>query len=236
MPEVAVLAYPAKIPLRVAARTKSDDRGFYRLAGLTPGRYWVRTGPHELEDGTGLLPTFAPETTASEEARVVAAELDREVPEMDLQPVAGRLLRLGGRLTGCRGPVKITLSSDTGRRETTTECAGGAYMFEGVAPGEYELLAESPAGEFSSAAHLEMHLDRDTEGANLHLTPLPQILVETEVPLVARRRDMAGEGESVQLRAGLARVLPGYWDMSASGRLLESIAMMPRARVVEARG
>jgi len=241
LPEVAVLVYPAKIPLRAAARAKSDDRGFYRLAGLSPGRYWVRTASHELEDATGLLPTFAPEYTTTRDARIIEAVLDREVPEVDLQPVAGRLVRLGGRLTGCRpGTVKITLSSDTGRSESTVDCAAGIYAFEGLSPGNYELLAEQQTPEFSIAALLELTADRDQENANLNLSPLPQVTLESEVPVLARRRDLAGEAEAIQLRSTAAtRLLPGYWDMTAHpgpSRFLESISMSPRPRRTSKRG
>jgi len=34
LPDVEVLAYRAQQPIRIAARTKSDDRGIYRLSGL----------------------------------------------------------------------------------------------------------------------------------------------------------------------------------------------------------
>lgn len=231
LPEVPVLAYPARIPLRAAVQVKSDDRGFYRLAGLAPGRYWIRTGALELEDRTGLLPTFAPEYTGTRDARVVRVEVDQEIPEVDLIPVAGRLVRLGGQITGCQGQVKVTLSSDTGRRETTAGCAG-KYGFEALAPGDYELLAERREGE-PLAAHLELHVDRDTENANLNLTPWPRVQIESEARLTGRRRDAAGPDPDVELPPGMTPMLPGYWDLTAQpekDRALVSIGAIPGSR------
>jgi hypothetical protein len=39
---VPVLAYRARLPLRSTGSGMSDDRGVYRIAGLEPGKYWVR--------------------------------------------------------------------------------------------------------------------------------------------------------------------------------------------------
>jgi hypothetical protein len=59
---VPVVAYRALLPLRSFGRATSDDRGMFRIAGLEPGKYWVRSGAHTLEDGTGWLPTFSPQS------------------------------------------------------------------------------------------------------------------------------------------------------------------------------
>jgi hypothetical protein len=57
---ITVLTYHARFPLRSVAEAKSDDRRVYRIAGLDPGRYWLRTAAAILDDGSGLLPTFGP--------------------------------------------------------------------------------------------------------------------------------------------------------------------------------
>ena len=45
---VSVLAYRARLPLRSAGTGLSDDRGVYRIHGLDPGKYWVRSAAHTL--------------------------------------------------------------------------------------------------------------------------------------------------------------------------------------------
>jgi hypothetical protein len=67
---VPVVAYRAQLPLRTAGRAIADDRGVFRIAGLAPGKYWVRSGTHILEDGTGWIPTFGPQSRELRNARV----------------------------------------------------------------------------------------------------------------------------------------------------------------------
>jgi hypothetical protein len=57
---IPVLAYRARLPLRSAGSAISDDRGVFRIHGLDRGKYWVRSGAHTLDDGSGWLPTFGP--------------------------------------------------------------------------------------------------------------------------------------------------------------------------------
>jgi len=117
---INVIAYHATLPLRQVTSAKTDDRGIFRLFGLTPGRYYVRSSAHDLEDGVGLLPTFFPGNTGTQDARLVRTTLDAEVTDIDFQPLPGKLLWVGGIASGCPTGerfVKVTLSSDTGRRE-----------------------------------------------------------------------------------------------------------------------
>jgi hypothetical protein len=142
-----VIAYQSALPLRQVTSAKTDDRGIFRLFGLLPGRYYVRSSAHELEDGFGLLPTFSPGNAGTSEARVITAALDTEVTDIDFQPLPGKLLSVGGTASGCPTGerfVKVTLSSDTGRREIQTPCES-AFTFDVVAPGYHELLLEPGA-------------------------------------------------------------------------------------------
>jgi len=226
LPGLIVLAYPVALPLRMAASAKSDDRGIYRIAGLARGRYYVRMAAHELEDGTGLLPTFAPESSGAGEASIHVVDLDTEVPDVSVYPLPGRLSRLSGRVTGCPTTATVTLSSDTGRKQTTVGCGGGIFSFEALPPGNYELLAEAGEGELALAAHQELFIDRTEEGLNLGVRPLPWVRLEVrerdggivragEVPILARRKDLAGEGEVTRISKDTVRLLPGYWELTA---------------------
>src|SRR5215467_227612 len=67
LPEHEVVAYRNTRPPRLVARAQADDRGIFRIPGLDPGRYLVRTVGRQYEDG-GYLPTFYRETQRVEEA------------------------------------------------------------------------------------------------------------------------------------------------------------------------
>jgi len=127
----------------------------YRIHGLEPGKYWVRSAEYTLDDGTGLLPTFGPESRASREARVQDARLDTDTLDADVRPEMGVLFHLGGVLdcspTGA--PVNVSLSSETGKRTTQAGC-GSSYAFQGLAPALYEVLAEKIGG--TDAGYIEL--------------------------------------------------------------------------------
>src|SRR5580658_3022731 len=50
IPDQKVIAYPATQPLHIAATAITDDRGIYRIHGLEPGTYYVRSAAKQLED------------------------------------------------------------------------------------------------------------------------------------------------------------------------------------------
>ncbi len=83
--DAPVLAYRARLPIRLAGSAITDDRGVYRIHGLEPGKYWVRSGAFVLEDGTGVLPTFGPESLESREARIHVVALDSDTPDADVR-------------------------------------------------------------------------------------------------------------------------------------------------------
>ena len=57
LPEHEVAVYTNTRPPKLLARARTDDRGMYRLFGLQPGSYLVRSMSKLYDDG-GYLPTF----------------------------------------------------------------------------------------------------------------------------------------------------------------------------------
>ena len=224
LPNVNVVAYRAMLPLRIAAQAKSDDRGVYRIGGLPAGKYWVRTAPTELEDGSSMHPTFAPGTMRSTDARVLDVLLDADVPEVNFQPRPGRLFPISGVVSGCppgAKMVRVTLSSDTGRKETTAGCEA-SYNFQQLSPGRYEILAEPIGVSVTVAAWAELDLDHET-GVGLHMVDLPSVQFSAQFgdtsrflmpdigqQIELRRRDLAGVTETRKLSRTL---LPGNWEI-----------------------
>ena len=241
LPGVTVLAYTAAVPLRMAGSARSDDRGVYRIAGLTPGRYYVRSAAADLEDGSGLLPTFSPESAGTQDSRAAVAGWDGEALDVDLHPLPGRLHRIEGRILGCAGFALVTLSSDTGRQQARVGCPG-KFGFQRLPPGDYELLAEGASAEGPSAAPVgafqEVVVNRDMDTLALQLRSLPTVLVQVigregsrleQAPVLARRKDLAGEGEVITV-SDRSRLLPGFWELTAAppaSHYLESISCSP---------
>lgn len=223
LPETNVIAYPAKLPLIQAATAKTDDRGVFRLAGLSPGGYWVRSAAKELEDGTGLLPTFFPMTTESKDAKAYGVELDTDVTDLEMQPLPGKLIKVRGKVAGCspnEAFIRVTLAFDSGRRETNAACPLGTFSFDGLPPASYEILAvPGSAAPITTAAYEETYLDRDVD-LNLQLTDLPVLSIRLEktdrsevkpndLQIRLRRRDLAGTGDFYPRN----NLLPGAYEL-----------------------
>jgi hypothetical protein len=111
-----VAAYRDSQPPLLVTSAISDDRGVYRLSGLEPGSYLVRTAAAQNE-GLDYLPTFSKETLRVEEAQMVAVSIDEESRSVDVRPTPGKLLTLSGVVQGnSPGAVTVTLASDMGRQ------------------------------------------------------------------------------------------------------------------------
>jgi len=219
-----VVAYRNTQPPQMAGRAISDDRGVYRLGGLEPGNYLVRTAAMQNE-AVDYLATFSKETLRVEEARIIPVFLDEDSKLVDVRPAQGKLFTLSGMAEGAAGPVNITLVSDTGRQTVP----GPSFEFRGLAPGPYELYADAAAdarlrrGAPPQAAFMQLSLDRDT---NLRLALFPVRDTQFEfVPalpdaraarVVARRKDLAGiwPAQTLALANNAAALSPGRWEVS----------------------
>ena len=169
---VPVVAYRAHLPLRVVAQGVSDDRGVYRIKGLDTGRYWIRTTPHTLDDGSGVLPTFGPQSREVREARAYDVHLDDDTPDADVHAEFGRLFNISGDLQCLAGRVKVTLTSETVRRITEAPC-GEKYQFVELPPALYEVTAENQSNPESG--FIEQYIDKATSNASVKLNPPPVV-------------------------------------------------------------
>jgi hypothetical protein len=227
LPDVTVLAYRARLPLRSVAEAKSDDRGVYRIAGLEPGKYWIRNAAAILDDGSGLLPTFGPLSRESRDARVQVVNLDEEAQDANVQPEPGLLFRLTGKVLCDRPddtPVTVTLSSETGKRSTRVKCGPRPYVLEGLAPGPYEILAtyDDPGG----FGFVELSLDHDSDLGNVQLMKAPVVdfqfrnaadksIVSSSVTMIGRRDDLSASDLPLKIATPRATLAPGHWEMNA---------------------
>jgi hypothetical protein len=240
MPDIPVVAYRARFPLRSVGRGISDDRGVYRIFNLEPGKYWVRTVSHTLDDGSGRLPTFGPEGMETREARLQEVRVDEETAYADVRPVPGRLFHLGGLVVCPFGSsANVTLSSEIERKSMQVAC-GGSYQFEGLAPALYEVFAET---KDAYSGFLEQFVDRNMDSASVNTGPSPRVDVEvrngdthsavtTSIILMGHRQDLSDLGKDQPI-ATHATLPQGHWLMNAqvgATQYVESIAGSAVAR------
>ncbi len=239
IPRVPVIAYAAKLPLRIAGRGTADDRGVYRIAGLPLGKYWVRTASHVLEDGTGMLPYFGPEAGEPRDAILYEVRFDNDTPDANIRPRPGALATLTGGISCDRGsgaPVTLTLSSEFSRQTVEAACGAG-FRFAGLAPAQYEILAVYPDG--AGFAFLERNISENAQLA-IQVALAPPVSVEVrhatsraalrvQVGLFGRREDLAGPGDPREIPPRSATLPPGYWLFAANppdGHYVASISTM----------
>jgi hypothetical protein len=226
LPEHDVVVYRNTRPPQQVARTKSDERGVYRISGLDPGTYLVRTAGAQYEEGA-YLPTFGRESIAVENARLVEVDLDQQANNIDVRPVLGRLFGVSGSVVPDPPftPTRVTVATDMGRQTVTTS---EVFQFVGLTPGAFEIYAEAPVGNDVSVtlqgAYVASTLRADL-GLNLTLSSRsnmafdirggPPRMLTTDVRLEARRKDLAGEGEIVRVKftRGMAQLAPGRWEV-----------------------
>ena len=226
--EQEVYAYRPSRPPVLLARGRTDDRGVYRIGSLSPGPYLVRAGPKQLDEETAALPTFFPNATAVDDARIIDVGLDQQTEDINIRPALGKTLTLSGDVVGqCEGRISVSLISDIGQ----TTVSGPHFTFDELSPGPFELVADCPGARNSYGAFQRLQLYRDTDKVSMQLGLVPtiQLSIEDEagksidprlVSVMARRKDLAGEGSPQRLRDGMS-LLPGRWDLSvgASGNL-----------------
>jgi hypothetical protein len=225
LPDYGIVVYRDVQPPQLVASGRSDERGLYRISGLQPGPYLVRSAAKQ-EDDEEYVPTFARETLRVEEARPIVVYPEDESRAADIHALPGKLFSVAGMALPIppTAPVKVTLVSDMGRQ--TVE--GPAFRFTALPPGPYELFAEVPENVNlnirAQAAYLPLPLDRDNTSLRVPLQEIrdtrfvfePEMRDPNTMQLLARRKDLAGTGpvEPLTLSNGRAKLAPGRWEVS----------------------
>lgn len=224
LPDIAVYAYRDSRPLRLEGQAVTDDRGAFRIAGLKPGRFRLRTGSKQLEDDTGLLPTYLGDSTRPDGAAALEVGLDEEITGVVIRPCPGKLIKLRGRV-GFQGVQAVTLYGDVGRKIAAVD-SDGRFSFDELVPGPVELMAESSAG-WAGYSRLWLAGEMDDEVV-LEGAPLPSIslaCVSTDGEKMGKdsavlrlsRTIPAEEPRFVQLACGeTASLGAGLWEITAA--------------------
>lgn len=212
LPDHEVAVYTSTRPPKLLARAHTDDRGMYRLFGLQPGSYLVRSMSKTYEDG-GYLPTFFRDSPTVDQARTVEVTLDQQMDRVDFHAAPGRLFTVAGRIVGVpAGQAVVELASDTGTEIAAID-GNGSFSFNPMAPGQYELLARGPADRVrgQTAGYQPLTVDRDLSDIRISLGPLPtvqfvfedssgQAIDSRELKVMARRKDIAGDAKAQTLQ------------------------------------
>jgi hypothetical protein len=174
--------------LPFGSQTQTDDRGIYRIFGLTPGVYVVAAGgagAGPISPYEGDSPTFYPSSTADTAAEVTvragqeAVGVDISYRDERGQRVSGELqfpadlrdMNAGARImlvhaaTGSTVAASFASARDAERR----------FQLDGVADGDYELRAvlTTPDGVTRSSTPLPISVrGADMTGLRLVLAPL----------------------------------------------------------------
>jgi len=221
-----VYAYRDTKPLQLAAQGVTDDRGVFRIAGLSPGRYRVRSGAKQLPDGAGMLPAFYGNSIAAEGSQAIAVRLDEETEGVRITPTPGRVLRLSGQVA-FRGVDSVFLYSDLGSKVTGVD-ASGRFAFEELAPGRYDLIAESNASGQKLNGYASIWLKEDIDDIRLEGAPAPLIqfrcedtkgepLAAKSMSMTARRSSPPDESRALHLSCGEAATASvGTWQVAVS--------------------
>lgn len=153
-------SYPrGRRELHDVAQAISNEVGEYRMAGLAPGKYYVRAKvPGALTAKPNADKSYAPlfYPSAIDQTRAVALELraGEELAGIDMNFLPVHTVRIRGRVVDARTSLpcreaEVTLLSDQGETifsPSKNFAAGGqaAFEFPGVPPGSYILVAQPP--------------------------------------------------------------------------------------------
>jgi protocatechuate 3,4-dioxygenase beta subunit len=171
--QIATVQYAAGarrlIPMNTPPANPTDDKGQFRIDGLSPGEYYIMalSGPFAStstgaapnpgdSDRAGFAPTFYPGTAMAADAKPVKVELGRDVLGVSFSLVAAQMATLSGIAVDAGGqPVKgallMLLPTQSGdvrmismaRFTTGTD---GAFSFRNVPWGTYVIQGSAPGG------------------------------------------------------------------------------------------
>jgi hypothetical protein len=223
LPEHEVAAYRLRTPPELVRTVKANERGEYRIYGLEPGSYVVRSIGKQYDDGA-YLPTYAREAGEMRDAVRVDLLPEQQVEHVDVRPAPGRLFSVlvnaGGFSTGAE--ITITMAGDTGRESVKAD----GYRFTGLTAVEYDFYAEAQVGDGVEAAYQRINvtnLTKDTRkdpvvtllaspAGSLDIYGVPNV---DSSKLWIRRKDLAGVGAAKQwpLTRNHAAIPAGRWEL-----------------------
>jgi hypothetical protein len=223
-------SYPrGRRELRDVAHAATDDAGEYRVAGLAPGKYYVRAQvPHSLTaklgDDKAYVPLYYP--AANDQTRSVALVLraGEELGGIDLNFFPVHTVHIRGRVINARTSLpskeaEVTLLSDQGETVFSSQnLSAGAFDFHGVPPGPYIVVAQQP-GSPKEQRTMWGRTAIEVGDANLEHV---EVVVSPGVDIIGRiRLDGQTAGDSSKENGGknLSTMMVGILDLREASAL-----------------
>ena len=170
---LAIQVAEGRRKVRVDATAATDDRGEYRLAGLAPGRYYLRAAgwagaTPEPDAHEAFAPVYYGGASEVASAAPVTVEPGRDLGadfSVSLRPA----YRIRGAIAGFSPllPAKIELldgDEEPGSAPVVLDTATGLFQLGDVAPGSYILRASQGEGLQRSRGELALPVGADTKG------------------------------------------------------------------------
>jgi hypothetical protein len=218
----------------IARPAYTDDRGAYRLYGLTPGRYRVCARPSSgpiTGDPTGRLRTCYPAAIAEADASDVtltsqdASGIDIRLQRIGTRSVSGTVVDASGAPAD-RATVHVIAVDDSAAGGGSTHMQQGpAFTVKGLTPGRYFVVASlggsnpgdpSPPSREHESAYAPV--DLTTADASVALTLSRAVTVAGTVTFEGNAPPKSGLSRlTVQTAVSSDLIRAGYMSEPASG-------------------
>jgi 5-hydroxyisourate hydrolase-like protein (transthyretin family) len=220
-----------------------NDRGDYRIFGVAPGRYYLRTGtvsesvlqlsralrglPVPGTPTTRFSVVYYPNATNLEQASVVEIKAGEESSfDLRVRRLA-KTFRVSGRVvdgTGAGIPANLNImlgwrsfnSAGTTVADQSIDAVTGAFEIRNVPPGEYTVEAQVPLGPLGPRAGVTVAV-RQLEQASQPSASVPIRIVDSDI-----------EGLVLTLRVG--GLINGR--VVVDGKPLSSVPNLERQRII----
>ncbi len=144
------------LELHQVANVQTNTAGEYRIAGLTPGKYYLRakyTHRPAIKPATdkAYVPLYYPGTSDQSSSTALTVDAGQELAGMDMNYVPVHTAKITGHVTDARTSrpstgADLTLVSSRGSvifsRTQTSAGPMGTFQFLGIPPGSYALNAQ----------------------------------------------------------------------------------------------
>ena len=139
-----------KLPAFVSNEQSTDDRGIYRMYGLSPGTYLVSAGGgggrfrQEFNPYDSDVPTYAPSSTHDNAAEVSVRAGEESTADIRYKGEPGYTISGTAKVGGGNAAQIFMTAVSTGTSVATAFQPPGSrgFAFNGVADGEYKLVAQ----------------------------------------------------------------------------------------------
>ena len=195
------------------ARDTTDDQGFYRLFGLSPGDYIISASLRmgEVTDPgdelSGFAPTYFPGTPDATAAQQVRVALSQEQGGVSFALAATRLVRVWGQVLSASGtphwggmvslsPIGGAIGGGLARGPGFFQGNGsriegdGSFWITNVAPGRYQLTARAGGRDDAEFARMDVTVGGSEVGSLIVVTApsgriTGKVVTDTGEPLPA---------------------------------------------------